>query len=106
MKRILTVAAFTLGAAVAPLGLAQSPAPVDVPKHKCQPKPELPGAKLMEEASVRKRFQSDLDNYKKCMKEYSDARNSMAKAHIDAANEAINEYNATIKALQDAQKAQ
>ena len=106
MKRLLPIAALLIGAAIAPVSLAQSTPPVDVPKPKCEPKPVLPGSRLMEEPSVRRRFQSELDNYKKCMKDYSDARNAIAKAHIDAANEAINEYNVTIKALQDAQKAQ
>ena len=103
MKRIFTAAAIVLGAALAPPGLAQ--APTDVPKFKCEPKPVLPGARMMEEASVRKRFQTDLDEYKKCMNAYLEERKATIKANEVAANAAIEEYNGTMKALQDAQKA-
>jgi hypothetical protein len=103
MKRLFTVAAVAIGAAIAPIALAQSTPPADIPKPQCN-KPVMPGTRMMEEPSVRRRFQGDIDAYKKCMKDYSDARNAVAKAHIDAANEAINDYNATIKSLQDAQK--
>jgi hypothetical protein len=57
----------------------------------------------MEDASVRKRFQRELEEYKNCMKAYADERAAAAKAHTDAGNAAINEYNDTMKALQDAQ---
>ena len=104
MKRIFTAAAIVLGAALAPLSHAQ--APTDVPKFKCEPKPQLPGARLMEEASVRKRFQAELDAYKKCMNAYLEDRKASIKANEAAANAAIEEYNGTMKAMQDAQKAQ
>jgi hypothetical protein len=39
------------------------------------------------------------------MKAYADERAAAAKAHTDAGNAAINEYNDTMKALQDAQAA-
>ena len=100
MNRI-TLAAAALIAGAAALANAQS-AP-EVPKHKCEPKPTLPGQRLMADDSVRKRFQRDLDAYKTCMKAYADERAAAAKAHTDAGNAAINEYNDTMKALQDAQ---
>jgi len=106
MKRMLFAAAALVGAATVPLSFAQSTPPTDVPKMRCDPKPQLPGARLMEEPSVRKRFQADLDTYKKCMNEYLEARKAAIKAHEIAANAAIEEYNGTMKALQDAQKAQ
>ena len=104
MKRLITAAALVVGATLAPVALAQAPS--DVPKLKCEPKPVLPGARMMEEPSVRKRFQSDLDAYKKCMTEYLDARKAAIKANEVAANAAVDEYNGTMKALADAQKAQ
>jgi hypothetical protein len=58
---------------------------------------------MMQDASTRKRFQREIDTYKGCMKAYADERAAAAKAHTDAGNAAINEYNETIKALQDAQ---
>ena len=103
MKRLSYAAALVFGAATT-LTLAQTP--TDVPKPKCEPKPVLPGARMMEEASVRKRFQSDVDAYKKCMTTYLDDRKAAIKAHENAANAAIEEYNGTMKALTDAQKAQ
>ena len=96
------LAALLLAGAPA-LALAQQPG--EIPKHKCEPKPTLPGPRMMEDARVRKTFQNDIETYKKCMKAYSDERAAAAKAHTDAGNAAINEYNDTIKALQDAQAA-
>ena len=107
MKRTIFAAAALIGAATTvPVTFAQSTPPSDVPKFKCEPKPQLPGTRMMEEPSVRKRFQADLDAYKKCMNEYLDARKAAIKANEVAANSAIEEYNGTMKALQDAQKAQ
>jgi hypothetical protein len=83
--------------------LAQQPA-ADIPKHKCEPKPVLPGSRMMEDASVRKRFQRDVEVYRNCMKSYADERAAAAKAQTEAGNAAITEYNETMKALQDAQK--
>jgi hypothetical protein len=98
---------FTLAAAVAALvaGTASAqPSTPDVPKHKCEPKPVLPGPRMMSDDSVRKRFQREIDAYKSCMKAYADERAAAAKAHTDAGNAAISEYNDTMKALQEAQQ--
>ena len=103
MNRITFAAAAILAGACAMAQAQQPPGPPDIPKHKCEPKPILPGQRLMADDSVRKRFQRDLDAYKTCMKTYADERAAAAKAHTDAGNAAINEYNDTMKALQDAQ---
>ena len=104
MKKALTIlaAGLMLGAA-STLSFAQAS---DVPKFKCEPKPTLPGARLMEEPSVRKRFQNDIDSYKKCMTAYLDERKAAIAANQEAANGAIEEYNKLMKDLQDQQKAQ
>lgn len=102
MNRLSLAAALILGATTT-FTFAQA---TDVPKPKCEPKPVLPGARMMEEPSVRKRFQSDLDAYKKCMNTYLEDRKSAIKAHEVAANAAIEDYNGTMKAMADAQKAQ
>ena len=102
MKRLSLVAAFILGATTT-IAFAQAP---EIPKTKCEPKPVLPGPRMMEEPNVRKRFQLDLDTYKKCMNTYLDERKAVIKANETAANVAIEEYNGTMKALTDAQKAQ
>ena len=102
MKSTIIAAGLLLGAA-STLSFAQA---ADVPKFNCDPKPTLPGARLMEEPSVRKRFQSDLDNYKKCMTAYLDERKAAIAANQEAANGAIEAYNKLMKDLQDQQKAQ
>ena len=101
MKRTSLAALLLAGASAA--ALAHQPA-TDIPKHRCEPKPVLPGSRMMEDASVRKRFQRDVETYKSCMKSYADDRAAAAKAQTDAGNAAITEYNDTMKALQDAQK--
>jgi len=102
MKRATLAAGLLLGAASS-LTFAQA---ADVPKPKCEPKPTLPGARLMEEPSVRKRFQGDLDNYKKCMTAYLDERKAAIAKEQEAANAAIEDYNKTMKDLADQQKNQ
>jgi hypothetical protein len=100
MNRITLAAAALLAGAAA---LANAQGAPEVPKHKCEPKPVLPGQRLLADDTVRKRFQRDIEAYKTCMKAYADERAAAAKAHTDAGNTAINEYNDTMKALQDAQ---
>ena len=102
MKRAILAAGLLLGAASS-LTFAQA---ADVPKPKCEPKPVLPGSRLMEEPSVRKRFQSDLDAYKKCMTAYLDERKAAIAKEQDAANAAIEDYNTTMHDLAEQQKNQ
>jgi hypothetical protein len=82
---------------------AKANTPSDVPKHKCEPKPQVSGPRMMQEPGVAKKLQRDVDIYKACMKAYADERAASAKAHSDAGNAAIDEYNETMKALLDAQ---
>ena len=100
MKRAIIAAGLLLGAASS-LTFAQA---ADVPKHQCDPKPTLPGARLMEEPSVRKRFQGDLDKYKKCMSDYLEARKAAIAKEQEAANSAVEEYNKTMHDLAEQQK--
>jgi hypothetical protein len=102
MKRAIIAAGLLLGAA-STVTFAQA---ADIPPAKCEPKPTLPGARLMEEPSVRKRFQSDLDAYKKCMTTYLDERKAAIAANQEAANKAIEEYNKLMKDLTEQQKNQ
>jgi hypothetical protein len=100
MLRITVAAAALLLLA----GAAQAQTPTDVPKHKCDPKPQLPGARMMQEGNTAKNFQREVDAFRACMKAYADERAAAAKAHTEAGNAAITEYNDTMKALQEAQK--
>lgn len=102
MKSVTLAALFLAGVSSAAFA-QQAPAPADIPKHKCEPKPQLPMRSMMGDPNTRKRFQREIDDYKNCMKVYADDRAAAAKAHTDAGNAAINEYNDTMKALQDAQ---
>jgi len=108
MKYPVLAASLLLGAASAAFAQAPAPAaaPVDVPKAKCEPKPTLPSARMMEEPNVRRRFQKELDDYKKCMVGFVEERKAAMKAHETAANATIEEYNKVMKDLQEAQKAQ
>ena len=101
MIRPAFAAALLIGLSAA----ASAQTPTDVPKHKCEPKPMMPGPRMMEEPNVRRNFQKDVDTYRGCMKAYADERAATAKAHTDAGNAAITEYNETMKAIKDAQTA-
>lgn len=105
MKRMLIAAAL----AAAPCwAFAQAPAPaapaptasVEIPKHKCNPRPEMPGRVMMQDEGVRKRFQSDVDKYKTCVMAYVEERRAAIKENEKAANGAIDEYNTTVKDIQ------
>jgi hypothetical protein len=98
MKRILLVAALMAAGAA----LAEQNA--EVPKPKCEPKPVYPGMRMREDASAMRAFKRDHDKYKDCMTAYLDERKAAIKAHQDAANAAVEEFNATMKALNDASK--
>ena len=102
MNRLSFAAALILGATTT-FTFAQA---TEVPKPKCEPKPVLPGQRMMQEPSIARRFQADLETYKKCMNAYLEDRKTTIKANEAAANAAIEEYNGTMKALNDAQKAQ
>lgn len=102
MKRLSLAAALIIGATTT-LTFAQTAA--EVAKPKCEPKPVLPGSRMMQEQTIVKRFQADLDQYKKCMNDYLEERKATIKANEVAANAAIEDYNGTMKALADAQKA-
>jgi hypothetical protein len=77
----------------------------DVPKPKCEPIPEHPGRLGMTVESKRKKFNNDVKNYQDCMKAYLDLRNATMKANQEAANVAIENYNALMKKLNDEQAA-
>lgn len=98
MKRILVAASLLCATAA----FAQ---PTDVPPPKCDPKPSYPGQRMREDASAMRIFKRDHDKYKKCMTDYLEERKASMKAHEVAANAAVEEFNATMRALNDAQNA-
>ena len=97
------VAAVLASGVFASANAQQPPAAPEIPKHKCD-KPEIPMKALLNDNATRKKLQRDIDQYKACMKAYSDERGAAARAHTEAGNAAISEYNETMKALQDSQR--
>ena len=79
--------------------------PTDVPTHKCQPKPEYPGRLALQSDTRRKGFEREIKAYKDCIMGYIDERKVAIKANDAAANEAVEEYNALMKKINDEQKA-
>jgi hypothetical protein len=76
----------------------------EVPKAKCEPKPDYPGRLGMSVDSKRKVFERDRKNYEDCIKAYIELRKAAIKANDAAANEAVEEYNTIMKKIQDDQK--
>ena len=111
MKKLLLAAgALPLAAAFAAHAQQAAPAPADVPKHTCSA-PNLPGPKMMEDPSTRRRFENEMKMYGTCMKAYVAERQAaaqgfqaQARAQADAGNEAVKEYNAKVKEMNDLAK--
>ena len=109
MKHLsLVAAALLLGATAAG---AQQPAAApaaDIPQMKCEPKPTVPGARMMEDPGIRRRVEREMKAYGDCVKAYVAERQAAAKslqeaakANADAGNIAVNEYNAFVKQMND-----
>lgn len=99
MKRMILPAALCLGCSLA---LAEAPA---VPKHKCEPKPEYPGRLALQRDRDRVRFQTEIKDYETCIKAFIEERKAVVAAQQTAVNAAIEEYNATMTAINKAQSA-
>ena len=93
MKRI-TLAAILLAFATAPLAQVG-----DVPKPKCEPKPDYPGRLAMQVDSRRRVFERDVKAYKECMTAYLEDRKAASTANLTAGNAAVEEFNATMKKI-------
>ena len=98
MKRFVIAAALALAANVPAVH-------AEVPKHKCEPKPEYPGRLAMQSDNRRKAFERELKTYQDCINAYLAERKAAMKAEEDAANQTIAEYNDAMKKINDAQKA-
>ena len=77
----------------------------DVPKHKCEPRPEYPGRLAMQSDTRRRLFERELATYKTCMDKYLAERKTAMKANEDNANAAITEYNSVVKKINEDQRA-
>jgi hypothetical protein len=83
---------------------AAAAAAEDIPKPKCEPKPDYPG-KLASDTRI-KAYNKTMKDYGECMRKYIDDNRDKAKAYYDAANAAIEEFNATMKEQQAARDGQ
>lgn len=93
--------------AQAPAAAPAAPAApaVEMPKPKCDPKPEYPGRLAMTVEPKRRGFERDMKNYETCMKAFLEERKAVIKANENGANAAIEEYNATMKKIREEQEA-
>jgi hypothetical protein len=104
MKRITVAAAVAVCLAM-PAVHAADPVAAPVPALKCDPKPEYPGRLALQSDNRVAAFRKEIDTYKTCINAYLADRKASIKANEDASNGAINEYNATMKKINDAQTA-
>lgn len=96
MKHVILAA--VLAASAFPVLAADNP---EVPKPACTPKPEFPGHLAMQSDMRRKQFQREMDGYKDCMVAYIDQRKAAAQANTEAANGAVDEFNTTMKKINE-----
>lgn len=83
--------------------LAQTPAPANG-KAACGAKPEHPGP--LGSDPQRRAWQRAATDYLACFKKYVLAKQQAAQEVLKAANDAVEEYNATAKELELASKAE
>ena len=96
MTRTLLAAALLLAA-----GTLQAADVPPVPKPQCDPVPQAPGAGMRNDDFVMKRFKRETKRYEECMKAYVDEHQAIAKANYDAANAAADQYNKTVKEINE-----
>ena len=92
---------------IAGLGLtlfASAAVAQEIPKPKCEPKPDFPG-KLASDVRI-KAYNKTMKDYSDCMRKYIDENREMSKKYIEAGNAAIEEFNATMKEQQAARDGQ
>jgi len=91
------VAALALGvwAANAP---AQTPAPTALPKANCGANPEYPGRLASDKQ--KSQWRKEATAYAECYKKFAMDRRDLAMQYQEAANAAIDEYNAVVKDIQ------
>jgi hypothetical protein len=93
-----------LAAALLAAASAASAADSGILKPNCEPKPEMPRAQMRGEGRVMERFNHDVKVYQECMKSFITERQAAMKANEAAANDAIADYNDTMKKLNEQAK--
>ena len=96
---LIAAAAFTVGAH------AQAPAPAaagaaNVPKPTCQKPGDVPNPNMASD-NQRRAWQRDYTAWGECMKKFITEQQAAAEPYNKAANAAIDDYNSTVKLLND-----
>ena len=97
---LAAIATATAAQAPAPAAAAASPAatPMVLPKSNCGDKPEHPGRLASD--NQKRNWRREANTYLECYKKYVEDQRALAQRYQDAANQAIEEYNAAVKAMQ------
>jgi hypothetical protein len=101
--RLATAALAAALGLVAHTATAQTAAPaagaaVVLPKPECGAKPDHPG-RLASDAQKRQ-WRKDANTYLECYKKYASDQREVAQKYQEAANKAIDDYNAAVKDMQ------
>jgi hypothetical protein len=79
---------------------------VEVAKWNCEPRPVFPGGAAMRAMeNKRRQYERDIENYKKCMLGYMEERKAMHESNQNMHKAAIEEYNKTMKEINEAMEA-
>ena len=89
------------GAQTATAPATAAPAPsAPIPKPECGAKPgDYPGNLASD--NQKRAWQKEYVAYIDCLKKFVEEQQALAEPHVKAANAAINEYNAGVKAYND-----
>jgi hypothetical protein len=90
-------ASATAQPASAPAPAAATAAPI--PKHNCGKPDEYPGNLASD--TQRRTWQKGYVAYVDCLKKFVEDQQALAAPHVKASNEAIEEYNAAVKAYNE-----
>jgi hypothetical protein len=83
-----------------PTASAQSAAPAaEAPKHACVKPGEYPGRPATDR--LQQAWQLDFAVYTDCIKKFAEAQRALSELHIGAANAAIAEHNAVVRAVNE-----
>jgi hypothetical protein len=94
MSVALAIGGFAVAAPAQQAAAPASPAPV--PKHNCAKPDEYPGNLASNEK--KNAWQKTYVAYVDCLKKFITEEQALAEPHVKASNDAINEYNAGVKA--------
>ena len=96
------LAAAVTTAAAASVFAQTAPDPASLPKPACTKPGEYPG-RLASDRQVRT-WQGEVRAYGDCIKKFAEEQRTIADLHVKAANAAIEEHNAVVKAATDEMK--